>query len=83
MRYILILITILLIIKSCKKDLDLVKCKCKPTDFILNDSFAYYKDCQLIIHRSYISKIGGVDFQIAHTKEIIGEPCNEKTKIHN
>lgn len=78
----LILISLMLML-SCKKDEEQVinKEAKKPTEeWTLTDSTAYPKGCQLVVMKTYIRYVDGKESQIACTKDIIGQPCDIKTK---
>lgn len=78
----LILISLMLIL-SCKKDEEQVinKAAKKPNEqWVLTDSVAYPKGCQLVVMKTYIRYVDGKESQIACVKDIIGQPCNIKTK---
>lgn len=79
------LIPILLIslMLSCKKDDEQVinKVNKKPNEeWVLTDSVAYPKGCQLVVMKTYIRYVDGKESQIACVKDIIGQPCAIKTK---
>jgi hypothetical protein len=73
MKY--ILFAILLRVASCT---DITGATQPVEEWIPLDSTFTKVNCQLIIRRSYIYRIDGIDHQISHSIEVIGEPCNKE-----
>lgn len=71
----LTLIATMFILASCTKEETIEP---QPlSKWELTDSTAIRVNCQLIIYRAYTTYHKGQPAQIAHTKEVIGEPCNQ------
>jgi hypothetical protein len=74
-----ILLIILTAFTSCTEPFGMTQ---PDREWIPLDSTFTNVNCQTIIRRSYIYRIDGIYHQIAHSIEVIGEPCINEIKTN-